>query len=397
MNISASSGTRAATQLATLALAVLSLGLGGCAGVDLASFPAVTAQNAVGSIQGSVYGGHAPIVSAHIFLLEATSTGYSAKAKSLLTSASTATSGTYPVAQDQTTGSVTNGLYYVTSDSNGAFNITGDYTCDVGYPVYLYASGGSPGASAVISITGISDTVSGGTYTYTFTASNLLYTGQSIQFSSSSLGGKWATLNGTTQTVLATPTATTFQIATTVAPGTGANTQSGSATALGAVNPAIVNLAMLGLCPGAGNFTTALRYVYMNEVATAAMAYAMSGFATDGLHIGTSSTNLTGLQNATLNAANLYNIQGGPLELSGNSSAGEGQIANQATVAGNGTVPQAELNTLGNILATCVDSANTAGSASAAVQHALCRRHHDRNQQRDQAHRHRDGGDQHLA
>jgi hypothetical protein len=45
---------------------------------------------------------------------------------------------------------------------------------------------------------------------------------------------------------------------------------------------------MLGLCPGVGNFTTSVSYVYMNEVSTAAVAYAMSGFATDGLHIGAS-------------------------------------------------------------------------------------------------------------
>ena len=351
------------TRVATLALSVLSLVLGGCSGMDQTSFPAVPTQNPIGSIQGSVFGGHAPIVSAHVFLLEATLTGYSAKAKSLLTSSSTATSGTYPVTEDQTTGSVTNGLYYVTSDSNGAFNITGDYTCDVGYPVYLYASGGSPGASTALSITAIADAVTGGSYTYTFTAGNLLYTGQSVQFSG--LGGKWATLNGATQTVLATPTTTSFQISTTVAPGSGTNTPSGSATTISAINPAIVNLAMLGLCPSSGNFTNALRYVYMNEVATAATAYAMSGFAIDSLHIGSSSTNLTGLQNAVGNAANLYNIQGGPLELSGNSSAGEGQIANQATVAGNGTVPQAELDTLANILAACVDSANTANNISA--------------------------------
>ena len=351
------------TRVATLALSVLSLVLGGCSGMDQTSFPAVPTQNPIGSIQGSVFGGHAPIVSAHVFLLEATLTGYSAKAKSLLTSSSTATSGTYPVTEDQTTGSVTNGLYYVTSDSNGAFNITGDYTCDVGYPVYLYASGGSPGASTALSITAIADAVTGGSYTYTFTAGNLLYTGQSVQFSG--LGGKWATLNGATQTVLATPTTTSFQISTTVAPGSGANTPSGSATTISAINPAIVNLAMLGLCPSSGNFTNALRYVYMNEVATAATGYAMSGFAIDGLHIGSSSTNLAGLQNAVGNAANLYNIQGGPLELSGNSSAGEGQIANQATVAGNGTVPQAELDTLANILAACVDSANTANNISA--------------------------------
>jgi sugar lactone lactonase YvrE len=332
--------------------------------MDQAAFPSTPSQGSVGALQGSVFGGHAPIVGAHVFLLEAPWTGYAAKAKSLLSASST--SG-YSTTQDLTTGSVTNGLYYVTSDSNGAFNVTGDYTCDVGFPVYLYASGGAPNANTAITISGISQTLTSGTYTYTFTASNQLYTGQSVQFSSSSLAGKWATLNGTTQMVLATPSATSFQISTTIAPGSGANSQNGSIAAVGAVNPAIVNMAMLGICPGVGNFTTTVSYVYINEVATAAMAYALSGFATDSLHIGASIPNKTGLQNAALNAASLYNIEGGPLELSGNSAAGEGFIANQTTVAGNGAVvPQAELDTLGNILAACVDSANTAATASAA-------------------------------
>lgn len=341
----------------SFALAFGLLALCGCKAILLATFADVPAQNPVGNIQGSVFGGHAPIVGAHVFLLEATWTGYAAKAKSLM--GSTAAS----VTEDQTS-SATNGLYYVTSDATGAFNVTGNYTCDAGFPVYLYASGGAPNASTIISITGISETLAAGTYTYTFTAANQLYAGQTVQFFGSSLAGKWSTLNSTTQTILATPSGTSFQIATTIAAGTGANTQSGSITAVSTVNPAIVNLAMLGLCPGVGNFTTSVSYVYMNEVSTAAVAYAMSGFATDSLHIGASIPNKVGLQNAALNAANLYNIQGAALELPGNSAAGEGLIANQATVAGNGTVPQAELDTLGNILASCVDSANTASASS---------------------------------
>jgi sugar lactone lactonase YvrE len=349
----------------SFALTLVSLALCGCSGMDQAAIPDTPAQGSVGSLQGSVFGGHAPIVGSHVFLLEATWTGYAAKAKSLLSSSSTATSASYPVAQDLTTGSVTNGLYYVTSDSNGAFNVTGDYTCDAGFPVYLYTSGGAPNASTVISVTGISETVTDGNYTYTFTGGNQLFTGQSVQFSSSSLAGKWATLNGTTQTVLPTPSASSFQISTTVAPGTGANTQTGSIASVGAVNPAIVNIAMLGICPGVGNFTKSIPWVYVNEVSTAAMAYAIAGFATDGMHIGTSTSNEIGLQNAALNAASLYNIQGGALELPGNSAAGQGFIANQTTVAGNGAVvPQAELDTLGNILAACVDSANTPSSPS---------------------------------
>jgi hypothetical protein len=367
MNITTGSTLRTSTlALAAISLTIFMLGLAGCSGMVLANFPDVATQNPVGTLQGSDFGGHAPITGAHIFLFEATWNGYSAGIKSLLSASSTATSGTYPVTEDLATGSVTNGLYYVTSDFSGAFNITGDYSCDVGWPVYIYASGGTPGGSATISITAIASTLSGGTTTYTFTAGNLLYTGQTVQFSSSSLGGKFATLNSTTQTVIATPTTTSFQIATTIAPGGGANTQSGSATATGAANPAIVNLAMLGNCPGTGNFTSSIHYVYLNEVATVATAYALSGFATDGLHMGATTTNKTGIENAALNAANLYNIQGGPYELSGNSSAGEGQIANQATLAGNGTVPQAELNTVANILAACVDSANTSSTASTA-------------------------------
>ena len=179
------------------------------------------------------------------------------------------------------------------------------------FPVYLYASGGAPERQHRHQHHGHLPTATGGTYTYTFTAGNQLYTGQSVQFSSSSLAGKWATLNGTTQTVLATPSASSFQISTTIAPGAGANTQNGSIAAVGAVNPAIVNMAMLGICPGVGNFTKTIRWVYMNEVSTAAMAYAIAGFATDSVHIGTSTSNETGLQNAALNAASLYNIQGG--------------------------------------------------------------------------------------
>jgi hypothetical protein len=58
-----------------------------------------------------------------------------------------------------------------------------------------------------------------------------------------------------------------------------------------------------------------LNFLYMNEVSTVAAMTALAPFASttannDALHIGTSSTNLAGLQNAVLNAANLYDIQG---------------------------------------------------------------------------------------
>jgi hypothetical protein len=359
------------TRILAFTLVTVSLSLTGCSGFEGAAFPVVPEQTSVGAISGNVFGGHSPIIGAHVFLLEATATGtaatgYATKAKSLLSASSTATSSTYPVTEDQTTGSVTNSLYCVTSDVTGSFNISGDYTCDIGSPVYLYASGGSTSSATSLAISAISDTLAQGTYTYTFTVTTQLSAGQSVVFSSLSLGGEWATLNGTTQTVVGTPTSTSFKISTTIAPGTGVNTQSGTATLIGSINPAIVNLTMLGVCPSTGNFSSgpsALHFVFMNEVSTVAVGYAMAGFATDALHIGSSSTNVVGLKNAAINAANLYNIQGSPL---GTANTGEGQIANLTTVAGNGTVPEAELDTLANILAACIDSANTATTASAA-------------------------------
>ena len=68
------------------------------------------------------------------------------------------------------------------------------------------------------------------------------------------------------------------------------------------------------------------------------------------LHVGSSGTALaqTGIANAFANAANLADLPSG--------------VALATTPAGNGTVPQAEINTLANILAACVNS-NGTGSA----------------------------------
>ena len=112
-----------------------------------------------------------------------------------------------------------------------------------------------------------------------------------------------------------------------------------------------------------------LNYVYLNEVSTVAAATAMVPFTAvsssqnDAVHIGTSSTNLIGLQNATYNAAKLYDING---SVSGTGADGDTHIANAATHdAAAGVVPQTLLNTIGNILANCVDSANTYNGAYA--------------------------------
>jgi streptogramin lyase len=208
-------------------------------------------------------GGQAPLIGAHVYVLEANTTGYGGpgiaasslnQSKSLLLSTGSNTSL-------DTSGGPTNGFYYVTSGAGGAFSLpAGDYSCTLNSQVYLYSLGG---------------------------------------------------------------------------------TQNGVA------NPA-AGLLAAGNCPSGGSFPSSL-YIVMNEVSTIATAYAMAGFATDALHISSSGTPLalTGIFNADANAGNLENISTG--------------TAFTTTPAGNGTVPQATINTLANILAACV---NTNGASS---------------------------------
>jgi hypothetical protein len=108
------------------------------------------------------------------------------------------------------------------------------------------------------------------------------------------------------------------------------------------VNPAAGLMAVLGNCPVAGNFSGTS--VAINEVSTVSAAYAMAGFATDALHVSSSGTPLalTGIANAFANAGNLASMGTG--------------LALTATPAGNAAVPQAEINTMANILATCINS-----------------------------------------
>ncbi len=116
------------------------------------------------------------------------------------------------------------------------------------------------------------------------------------------------------------------------------------------VNSAAGLLVALGNCPSAGNFLTATPFIFLNEVSTIAAAYAFSGYATDATHVSSSGSALalTGIANAFANAANLAGISTG--------------AALATTPAGNGTVPQSEINTLGNILAACVNSASSASA-----------------------------------
>jgi len=78
-----------------------------------------------GAIRGTAFGGQQPIVGASLQLYAANLTGYGSAAQPLLPANT------------------------ITTDSNGGFNITGQYTCPTpDAPVYLVATGGSTGGSA---------------------------------------------------------------------------------------------------------------------------------------------------------------------------------------------------------------------------------------------------------
>jgi len=111
-------------------------------------------------------------------------------------------------------------------------------------------------------------------------------------------------------------------------------------------NSGTVLMSALGNCAG----LSANTYVVVDEVTTVASVYALQQFMSinaGNYNVGTSSTNVTGLRNAFLTVTNLVNTSTG--------------TALAKTPNGNGTVPQAEIDTLANIVAACV---NSAGGAS---------------------------------
>jgi hypothetical protein len=129
-------------------------------------------------------------------------------------------------------------------------------------------------------------------------------------------------------------------------------------------NSSIGLMMVMGTCPTPPQtFGGEYSFVYVNEVSTIAAAYALSGFSTSPTQVATSTTalGLKGLTNAFNTAALLYNIQGGL----------PGQVANAVTPSGNGTVPQATINTLANALAACINSVSGSANCTGLFADAL--------------------------
>jgi hypothetical protein len=119
---------------------------------------------------------------------------------------------------------------------------------------------------------------------------------------------------------------------------------SGGSSIAGETNSNLLLMAALGPCSALGPNTI----IDVNEVTTVAAAYALAPFAKDYAHIGATGTYPAGLVAALQNASLLADTGSG-------STGGAGLAAGV-------TAPVAELNTLGNILATCI---NTGGAAAA--------------------------------
>ncbi len=224
--------TSALAQPFSLCLLALSLFTLGCNTGSPANAPMTGPQ-----LRGSVHGGQQPVAGATIQLYAAGTSGYGAGAVPLLNTP-------------------------VLSDVNGAFSITGQYTCpSSSSQLYLVATGGNPG--------------------------------------------------------LPNPTN----------------------------NTSLALMAALGSCSLHGSQYTLdpNAFISINEVTTVASVYALAGFMDQtSSQIGASATNAVGIANAFQTVPNLVDISTGQ--------------ALTTTLAGNGTVPQAEINTLADILATCVNS-----------------------------------------
>jgi len=117
-------------------LVLLPLALTGCA----LSPTAPLSPEEGAAMRGMVHGGQQPVVGAHVYLMAANTTGNAGSgiaASAANASLSLLTSAT---GYSDAVGN------YVPTDANGAWAITGDYTCTPNQQVYLYVLGGNAGS-----------------------------------------------------------------------------------------------------------------------------------------------------------------------------------------------------------------------------------------------------------
>jgi len=123
----------------------------------------------------------------------------------------------------------------------------------------------------------------------------------------------------------------------------------GSPGASNPVNNQILLMAALGPCSQVNPALLGSTInVNLNEVTTVGSVYALAQFMSSTGGVGYPSASSVGVSNAFATVNNLVSIRNG--------------AAYQYTPAGNGWVPQAEINTLANLLALCVNSSGSTAS-----------------------------------
>jgi len=116
-----------------------------------------------------------------------------------------------------------------------------------------------------------------------------------------------------------------------------------------AANPNIITMAALGPCGNLSNTT----FITINELTTVASVWALAPFMTGPSNIGTTATNSVGLTNAFASVNKLVNTASGSL--------------NGPALPAGATIPVNELNTLADIIASCINTSDggTAGDGTA--------------------------------
>ena len=135
----------AASRSMVLFLSVLVLA--GCSTSPMVTSSTETNPVQGAAIRGRVHGGQNPVSGASVYLYAVGTGGYGGNGIAASSSnASTSLLNSSVLSQTPAGGKDGSNNYYATTDSNGNFSISGDYTCpSANTQVYLYAVGGNPG------------------------------------------------------------------------------------------------------------------------------------------------------------------------------------------------------------------------------------------------------------
>ena len=376
------------TATLSIVIAMVSFSLAGC-GLGSAASPA--ADPIIPAFSGKTFGGPNPIIGATIKLYVTSSSGYGT---------STA-NGSNAWTQEATAQTNTPNYPNGDTDVNGAFSFAGGYTCPAGQFAYVVSSGGNTGASTpTVQATATATLTAGAVSAITVNTAGTGYYSATVSITSSD-----GNPPSTPATAVAVINPATGGIASIRVTASGAGYDAtptvtiSSPSYYNAANNNAVLVAALGRCEdlyantSGGAYTG--NYIYINELSTVAAGYALGHFAavSNGpgagtiVQIGADATNnapsgaacvangttctttqASGLLHAFQNAANLVNVFNYQSPAS----------ANTTTTAYTGqsgvipVVPTQLINTIANIMVSCVNSSGGTASSGSSSDGTAC-------------------------